>query len=110
MASPAENANFVIECLSKLGGDIDSELLLKIFGPDTSEADLILLLENEKICQQSGEHQLRLVALWIDGDKNARLGSIKRLLQYVNLGAIPKERFATVMNWNHAIFKRQQSR
>ncbi len=110
MASPAENANFVIERLSKLGGDIDNELPLNILGPDTSEDDLQSLLENENMREQSGEHKLRLVALWIDGDKDAHLGSIKQLLQYVNLGAIPKERFATVMNWNHAIFKCEQSR
>ncbi len=110
MASPAENANFLIECLSKLGGDIDNELPLNIFGPGTSEADLIFLLENEKIRHQSGEHQLRLVALWIDVDKDARLGSFERLLQYVNLGAIPKERFATVINWNYAIFTCEESR
>ncbi len=38
--------------------------------------------------KHSGEHQLRLVALWIDGDKDTRLGRFEHLLQYVSLGKI----------------------
>ncbi len=104
MVSPTEHANSIIEYLSRLGDDIDTNVLSNILGPDTSEDDLKCLLEQEKIREQCGEHQLRLLAFWIDADKDARLGSFERLLQYVNLGAMSCERFESIMNRNNAIF------
>ncbi len=38
--------------------------------------------------RQKNEYQLRLVVLWIDGDKDARLGRFEHLLQYVGLDTI----------------------
>ncbi len=88
MVSPTEHAYSIIEYLSRLGDDIDTNVLSNILGPDTSEDNLKCLLEREKTREQCGEHQLRLLALWIDADKDARLGSFDRLLQYVNFGTI----------------------
>ncbi len=68
MFSPNENVNFLLECLSKLGEDFDSLLFLTSFGRVFSEDDLKTLLVHETIREQNGEHQLRLVGLWIDGD------------------------------------------
>ncbi len=110
MASPTDNAYSLIECLAKLGDDIDNHIPLNMFGPGTSENDLTNLLEHEAMREQSGELQLRLVALWIDRDKDARIGSFERLLQYVNLGTITNERYARIVNWNNAIFSCDQSR
>ncbi len=90
--------------------DIDRLLTLNIFGHETSEDDLILLLEHENIRRQNGEQQLRLVALWIDADKDVRLCRFEHLLQYVNLGTIPNERFGSVCDWEHAIIDCRQSR
>ncbi len=104
MVSSSEYANFIIECLSRLGGDIGTNVLSNILGPDTWEDDLKCLLEHEKIRAQCGEHQLRLLALWIDADKDARLGSFERRLQYINFGTISCERFESLINWNNAIF------
>ncbi len=90
--------------------DIDKLLSLSAFGPETSEMGLILILEHEKLRKQSGERQLRLVAHWIDGDKDARLNRFEHLLQFVNLGTISYERYATFTVWNHAIINCEQSR
>ncbi len=76
------------ECLIDIDDDIGSEIPFKHFGPDTSEVNLRCLLRHEKTREQSGTHQLRLVALWIDGDKDTRLGRFEHLLQYVSLGTI----------------------
>ncbi len=81
---------------SKHGNDIANQLPFSDFGPDTSEVNLKCLLEDEKMREQSGvkmprqngEYQLRLVALWIDGDKDTRLGRFEHLLQYVSFGTI----------------------
>ncbi len=90
--------------------DIDRLLRQNIMGRETSEDDLILLLEHEKMRRQNGEQQLRLVALWIDADKDERLGRFERLLQFVNLGTISNERFCSVCDWKHAIIDCRQSR
>ncbi len=90
--------------------DIDRLLTLNVIGRDTSEDDLILFLEHEKMRRQNGELQLRLVAAWIDADKGARLGRFEDLLQYISLGTIPKERFAFIFDWEHAIVDCRQSR
>ncbi len=50
------------------------------------------------------------MALWIDGDKEARLGRFEDLLQYVNSGAISYERYAEITDWEHAIINCEQSR
>ncbi len=110
MASPTDNAYSLIKCLSKLGDDIDNYILLNMLGPDTSENDLTKLLEHDTMREQSGELQLRLVALWIDRDKDARIGSFERLLQYVNLGTITNEMYPRIVNWSNAIFSCDQSR
>ncbi len=102
MASSPENAAFVIKCLSQLGDDMDNHFSLNSFGSDISEDVVKSLLEHERMREQSGETKLRLVALWIDVDKDAPLGSFERLLQYVNLGAISSERFASIISWNHS--------
>ncbi len=60
--------------------------------------------------EQNGEQQLRIVALWIDGDKDARLGRFEDLLQFVNLGTIPSERFGSICDWEHAIIDCRESR
>ncbi len=104
MVSPTEHANSIIEYLSRLDDDIDTNVLSNILGPDTSEDDLKCLLEHEKMREQCGEHQLRVLALWIDADKDARLGSFERLLQYVNFGTISCERLESLIKWNNAIF------
>ncbi len=88
----------------------DRMLTLNIIGRDTSEDDLILLLEHEKMRRQNGEQQLRLVAVWIDADKDARLGRFEHLLQYVSLDTIPNERFVLIFDWEHAIIDCRQSR
>ncbi len=90
--------------------DKDRLLTQNIIGRDISEDDLILLLEHEKMRKQNGEQQLRLVAVWIDADKDARLGRFEHLLQYVNLGTISNERFGSVCDWEHAIIDCRQSR
>ncbi len=90
--------------------DIDRLLTLNIIGRDTSEDDLILLLEHEKMRRQNGEQQLRLVALWIDADKDARLGRFENLVQHVSLDTIPHERFVSICEWEHAIIDCRQSR
>ncbi len=89
--------------------DIDRLLTQNIIGRDTSEGDLILLLEHEKMRRQNGEQQLRLVAVWIDADKDARLGRFENLLQHVSLDTIPHERFALIFDWEHAIIDCRQS-
>ncbi len=90
--------------------DIDRLLTLNIFGHETSEDTFILLLEHDKICEQNGEQQLRLVALWIDAEKDVRLCRFEHLLQYVDLGTISNERFGSVCDWEHAIIDCRQSR
>ncbi len=90
--------------------DLDRLLTLNIIGRDTSEDDLILLLEHDKMRQQNGEQQIRLVAVWIDADKDARLGRFEHLLQYVSVDTIPKERFAFIFDWEHAIINCRESR
>ncbi len=90
--------------------DIDRLLTLNIFGHETSEDDFILLLEHDKIREHNGEQQLRLVALWIDGDKDARLGRFEHLLQYVSLDTIPNDRLAFIFDWEHAIINCRESR
>ncbi len=90
--------------------DIDRLLTSNTFGLETTEDDITFLLEHAKMREQSGEHQLRLVALWIDVDKDARLGRFEHLLQYVNLGSISYERYAEITEWDCAIFDCRQSR
>ncbi len=111
MASSPENAAFVIKCLSQLGDDIDNHFPLNSFGSDIPKDDVKSLLEHERMREQSGETKFRLVALWIDADKDARLGSFERLLKckHVNLGQKSSERFASIISWNHAIFTCEQS-
>ncbi len=60
--------------------------------------------------RQNGEQQLRLVAVWIDADKDGRLDRFEHLLQYVSLDTIPPERFALIFNWEHAIIDCRQGR
>ncbi len=110
MGSPTKNANSVIKCLSQLGDDINKNVLSNILGPDTSEDDLKCLLEHEKIREQCGERQLRLLALWIDADTATRLRSLERLLEYVNLETMSCERLESIMNRNSAIFTCEPSR
>ncbi len=90
--------------------DIDKVLSVNTFGLETSEEALKSLLAHEKIREKNGELQLRLVALWIDGDKDARLSRFEDLLQYVNLGAISYERYAAITDWKHSIINCEQSR
>ncbi len=87
------NRDLAAECLSEMTIDIDWLLTLNIIGRDTSEDDLI-----------------RLVAVWIDADKDARLGRLENLLQHVSLDTIPHERFALIFDWEHAIIDCRQSR
>ncbi len=90
--------------------DIDRLLTQNSIGRDTSEDDLILLLEHEKMRRQNGEQQLRLVAVWIDADIDARLGRLENLLHYISLDTIPCERFVSICEWEHAIIDCRQSR
>ncbi len=86
--------------LSKMTIDVDRLLRLNTFGRETSEDDLILFLEHEKTREQSGEHQLRQIALWMDSDKDARLERFKHLLQHVKLDTISYERYAEITTGN----------
>ncbi len=90
--------------------DLDRLLTLNIFGHETSEDDLIFLLEHTKIREQDGARQLRLIAVWIDGDKDARLNRFEHLLPYVNLDTISYETYAAISDWKHAIINCEQSR
>ncbi len=90
--------------------DIDKVLSSNTFGQETSEKALKSLLGHEKIKEKNGELQLRLVALWIDGDKDARLGLFEHLLQFVSLDTIPDDRFRSICDWEHAIIDCRQSR
>ncbi len=90
--------------------DVDNVLSLNTFGQETSEEALKSLLAHEKIREKNGELQLRLVAIWIDGDKDARLGRFEDLLQYVKLGTISYERYAAITDWEHSIINCEQSR
>ncbi len=110
LASSTENRDLATECLSTMTIDIDKLLTQNMFGRDTSEDDLILLLEHDKMRQQNGEQQLRLVAVWIDADKDVRLGRFEHLLQYVSLDTIPNDRFVLICDWEHAIIDCRQSR
>ncbi len=83
--------------------NIDRLLTQNIIGRDTSEDDLILLLEHENIRRQNSEQQLRLVAVGIDAYKDVRLGRFEHILQYVSLHTIPHERLAFIFAWEHAI-------
>ncbi len=90
--------------------DIDKALSVNTFGLETSEDDLKSLLGHEKIQEKNGELQLRLVALWVDGDKDARLGRFEDLLQYVKLDTISYEKYAEITNWENAIIDCRQTR
>ncbi len=90
--------------------DIDKVLSLNTFGHETSEEALKRLLGHEKIKEKNGELQLRLVALWVDGDKDARLGRFEDLLQYVKLDTISYEKYAEITNWENAIIDCRQTR
>ncbi len=90
--------------------DIDKVLALNKFGHETSEEALKSLLVHEKIREKNGELQLRLVALWIDDDKDTRLNRFEHLMQYVKLDTISYERYAEITDWKHAIINCEQSR
>ncbi len=90
--------------------DIDKVLSVNTFGLETSEDDLKSLLGHEKIKEKNGELQLRLVALWVDGDKDARLGRFEDLLQYVKVDTISYEKYAEITNWENAIIDCRQTR
>ncbi len=110
LATSTENMDLATECLSKMIIDIDKLLSLDIYGNETSETDLVLLLEHEKMRRQNGEHQLRVLALWIDGDRDARIGRFEHLLQYVNVGTISYERYAAITDWECSIVDCRESR
>ncbi len=90
--------------------DIDRLLMQNIIGRDTSEDDLILLLKHAMMRKQNGEQQLRLVAVWIDADKDVRLGRFEHILQHVRLDTIPHERLVLIFDWEHAIIDCRESR
>ncbi len=90
--------------------DIDKVLSLNTFGRETSEEVLKSLLVHEKIQEQNGELQLRLVALWVDGDKDARLGRFEDLQHYVKFGTISYEKYAGITTWENAIIDCRQTR
>ncbi len=90
--------------------DLDRLPTLNIFAHETSGDDLIFLLEHAKIREQDGACQLRPFAVWIDGDKDARLGRFEHLLPYVNLDTISYEMYAAISDWKHAIVNCEQSR
>ncbi len=90
--------------------NLDRLLTLNMLGHETSEDDLIFILEHAKKPEQDGARQLRLVAVWIDVDKDARLNRFEHLLQYVNLDTISYEMYAAISDWKHAIGNCEQSR
>ncbi len=90
--------------------DIDKVLSLNTFGRETSEEALKSLLGHANMREQNGEQQLRLVALWIDGDRDTRINRFEHLMQYVKLDTISYEKYAEITNWENAIIDCRQTR